>query len=73
MKHIRQYKSKSGKMQFQPSMAYLMALGEDSGFCLACGADADGVEPDARQYECCSCGEYKVYGREEIIMMGLSW
>jgi hypothetical protein len=29
---------------------------DDPGFCLACGARAEGCEPDARQYECESCG-----------------
>ena len=44
---------------------------EDSnaGFCTACGAEADGVEPDARNYECESCGERAVYGAEELLMM----
>ncbi len=41
------------------------------GACLACGEQAYGVEPDAREYECDSCGEKKVYGLEEILMMGL--
>jgi len=26
--------------------------GDDMGFCIACGAEAYGVEPDARKYEC---------------------
>jgi len=43
--------------------------GEDMGFCLGCGAEAYGVEPDARQYECDECGSEKVYGAEEILMM----
>ncbi|MBW4025669.1 MAG: hypothetical protein HIU92_21585 [Proteobacteria bacterium] len=30
---------------------------EDPGFCIRCGAEAEGVEPDAREYECESCGE----------------
>ena len=38
------------------------------GFCLACGTEAFGVEPDARRYECESCGELKVYGAEEILL-----
>jgi hypothetical protein len=42
---------------------------DNPGFCLACGADADGVEPDARQYECEICGEEQVYGAEEVLMM----
>ena len=39
------------------------------GFCLACGADAEGVEPDARRYECEDCGAHKVFGAEEVLMM----
>lgn len=41
---------------------------DDPGFCLACGADAYGVEPDARRYECEACGERQVYGAEELLM-----
>jgi hypothetical protein len=43
----------------------------NQGFCLACGETQDGVEPDARKYECESCGESKVYGVEELVLMGL--
>lgn len=39
-----------------------------TGICLACGADADGVEPDARKYECEVCGQATVYGCEEIVV-----
>ena len=47
------------------------AIREDDslGFCLACGAEAYGVEPDARNYECENCGERKVFGAEECLMM----
>ena len=31
----------------------------------------DRLQPDARQYECDLCGERKVYGIEELLMMGL--
>jgi len=43
--------------------------GEDMGFCIACGAEAYNVEPDARKYECDECGAEKVYGAEELLMM----
>jgi hypothetical protein len=33
-----------------------------------CGAEAEGVEPDARRRECESCGEPGVYGAEELLM-----
>lgn len=42
--------------------------GEYKGFCLACGATAYEVEPDARGYECEACGAPKVYGAEECLM-----
>lgn len=38
------------------------------GFCIACGADPEGCEPDARGYECEACGESKVYGAEELLL-----
>ena len=41
------------------------------GICLACGDLADGCEPDARQYKCEACGERKVYGLEEALIMGV--
>lgn len=43
--------------------------GDDIGFCLACGAEAYGVEPDARKYECEECDAPKVYGAEELLLM----
>ena len=39
------------------------------GFCIKCGNEAMGVEPDARGYKCESCGECGVYGAEELLMM----
>jgi hypothetical protein len=43
--------------------------GDSIGFCIACKAEAHGVEPDARKYECECCGAKKVYGAEELVMM----
>lgn len=42
----------------------------DTGFCVKCGAEAYGVEPDAHGYECEQCGEPGVYGAEELLLMG---
>ena len=39
------------------------------GFCLSCGLEAYGVEPDAHKYECESCGERAVFGAEELLIM----
>ena len=41
---------------------------DNPGFCLSCGAEAEGCEPDAQQYECESCGAAAVYGAEEILI-----
>ena len=42
---------------------------DNIGFCRDCGAEAMGVEPDARQYECESCGTNRVYGAQELMFM----
>lgn len=42
---------------------------DSPGFCIACGADIEGVEPDACEYECEACGERAVYGCEELALM----
>jgi hypothetical protein len=41
---------------------------DNPGFCILCGCDAEGVEPDARRYECEVCGEPGVYGAEELLI-----
>ncbi len=42
---------------------------DNPGFCLDCGVDADGVEPDARHYRCDSCGLCAVFGADEVLLM----
>jgi hypothetical protein len=41
---------------------------DNPGFCLACGHEQGGCEPDARRYECEACGEPRVYGAEELLI-----
>ena len=42
---------------------------DSPGFCVLCGVDVEGVEPDARGYQCESCGaETGVYGAEELLV-----
>ncbi len=41
---------------------------DNIGFCLACGEQHEGIEPDARKYKCEKCGLLKVYGAEEILL-----
>lgn len=42
---------------------------ENPGFCRACGEEASGCEPDARNYKCESCGACEVFGAEEALIM----
>ena len=69
------YTTKSGKKQFKPQvtrarMEKIMFDG-GSGWCLHCGEEVYGIEPDARKYTCDACNLPKVYGMEELMMMGL--
>jgi hypothetical protein len=58
--------------KFPTDAEVMAAIEEDDclGFCLACGAEASGVEPDARRYKCEGCGAREVYGAEECLVMG---
>lgn len=42
---------------------------DNPGFCIACGEEAEGVEPDAHKYTCEYCGEKQVYGSDELALM----
>jgi hypothetical protein len=44
---------------------------QSEGRCIACGCSADECEPDACEYTCPECGAAKVYGLEELLVMGL--
>ena len=69
------YKTRNGATQYRPVLTVAemshIQFNSGAGFCLACGEEADGCEPDARRYECDCCGQRKVYGIEELLMMGL--
>ena len=65
------YTTKTGLKQFKVVASESEAHDGTFGFCLACGKSADGVEPDARKYTCEACGAPKVYGLEELAVMGL--
>ena len=69
---MKSYTTRSGARQFMPSIEEATeAADNNEGFCLACGHTQEGVEPDARKYTCDSCGMPKVYGAEELALMGL--
>ena len=42
---------------------------ENLGFCTTCGEEQYGCEPDARRYECEACGNFDVFGAEELLIM----
>jgi len=42
---------------------------DNLGICTSCGEEQGGCEPDARNYECESCGEMTVFGAEELMFM----
>lgn len=69
---MRQYKTRTGKMQWMPSIEECREADDNmEGFCLACGETEPSVEPDARRYKCSVCGEDKVYGAAELALCGL--
>lgn len=42
---------------------------DNPGFCLACGEEAEGVEPDAEGYVCESCDALAVMGAEQLLFL----
>ena len=56
-----------------PSLEEIQTMDEaGDGFCLACGNEQR-AEPDARRYQCDACGAHKVYGAQELALMGLCY
>lgn len=41
---------------------------DNPGFCLVCGDEAMGCEPDARNYTCEACGAEQVFGADELLL-----
>lgn len=57
------------KKRILPPFKRILAAAErmdGTGFCRACGTEADGIEPDARNYPCEGCGADRVWGAEEL-------
>lgn len=70
MKKITDSKGRNWVYQSSDMIAAAIECDEDLGFCIKCGAEHGGIEPDARQYPCEECGERRVYGAEEILLLG---
>jgi hypothetical protein len=56
------------KERIVEAVARSMTTLDSPGFCISCGAEAEGVEPDARRYPCEACGQCAVYGAEELLI-----
>lgn len=68
----KSYQTRAGVTQCQPVLSEAEFLHHDYlGFCLACGDYADSIEPDARRLRCETCGQRKVYGLPELLIMAL--
>jgi len=68
---MKAYQTKAGATQYKPSLEEIEAMDEaGDGFCLACGNEQR-AEPDARRYPCDACGARKVFGAQELALMGL--
>jgi hypothetical protein len=70
------YTNQKGVKRFKPKCSHThmtnIVFGDSSvGWCLACGEEVDGVEPDARRYICETCNQPTVYGMEELLQMNL--
>lgn len=69
-----EYRTKAGLTSYKPELGLdvgLSDLEDGLGWCLGCGNSQEGVEPDARGYECDECGAHRVYGLAELALMGL--
>jgi len=58
------------KRALAAAKAAAYGTGKFYGFCLACGAKVADIDPDGRKEPCPKCHAKKVYGAEELVMMG---
>lgn len=64
------YRARNGRTLYKPVVEGV-SLDDVQGWCLGCGEEASGVEPDAERYKCECCGEALVFGVEELMLRGL--
>jgi hypothetical protein len=65
--------TKSGKVFFLPvfnkEFERLVFKSDGDGLCIACGDRPDHwVEPDIEKGKCEACGEFRVYGLEQLVI-----
>ena len=58
------------KVSIEQIMAAVEA-DDNIGICTACGEEQFGVEPDAENYECESCGKHEIFGAEQLMLTNL--
>jgi len=58
------------KLRMFPLARIERGMEDNLGFCLSCGKSQEGCEPDASKYTCESCGEDRVYGAEQLFVIG---
>lgn len=68
MNNLQMHKSITAERILPLAESQMFGL-ENPGVCLACGAERDGCEPDASGYECYECGENKVMGATDLMMI----
>lgn len=62
---MKVHKSITGERIAEACERHLRTL-DNPGFCVLCGEEAEGVDPDARRGECEHCGKRGVYGADEL-------
>ena len=50
------------------AMTIMESFDSNTGLCIRCWEEVDGVEPDARGYRCEECDTWTVYGAEEVFL-----
>jgi hypothetical protein len=59
------------KKELQKRVESVVKAGEYTGFCLDCGEEDFECEPDMEGGHCESCGGDRVYGAEQIFLIGV--
>ena len=50
------------------AMTIMESFDSNTGLCIRCWEEVDGVEPDACGYRCDECDTWTVYGAEEVFL-----
>ncbi len=67
MAKFKVHKSITADRILEACERYMHSL-DNPGFCVECGEEQDGCEPDMRRGHCEHCGANAVYGAEELAL-----